>query len=264
MAKATPIRGLSAGTGLRAAASRILGARLRDLQRQEAGLPEVANVHDMRVAARRLRAALRLFQLRELEADVKKLQDALGSVRDLQLQLAWLHGRDELLAARRKAALPRAKRTLAQALLAWRTKTLPRVLAAAESKFRGTLSGGEVRKLLRARLLRCEERMEAALRRPSPPAMHAVRRSAKQLRYLFELTQPAFPSLSKALLAELLPLQASLGVLHDVDVRIALLRPGPLLREQKEYRQRLAAIATAELSRWQTRKVARRARRALR
>jgi CHAD domain-containing protein len=41
----------------------------------------------MRVAARRLRAALRLLRLREFDRAVKKLQDALGDVRDLQLQI---------------------------------------------------------------------------------------------------------------------------------------------------------------------------------
>ena len=269
MAKATPIRGLSAHAALREAGPRILAGRLRDLQRcllrrgrpMGDGLPAEAAVHDVRVAARRLRAALRLLRRREEEAPVKKLQDALGAVRDLQLQIAWLQGRDEALAARRKALLKKAVRALDRALLEWRFQALPQLLEAAGGEFSGRLSGARVRKLLRKRLLRFEERLKTALRTPTPPAMHAVRRTAKQLRYLFELLRPAFPALSKALLVELTPLEGALGELHDVDLRLPLLRDPKLLREQRKVRQRLLRAAVAGLERWQRRRIAPWARR---
>ncbi len=263
MAKATPIRGLSARALLNEAGPRILAARLRDVQQFEARLPEEEAVHGMRVAARRLRAALRLLRLRELDAKVKELQDALGAVRDLQLQIAWLQGRDDALAARRKTPLKKAERVLARVLLDWDSRTLPLLLEAAESKFKGKLSGDHVRKVLRKRLARFEERLEAALDKPAPTAIHAVRRSVKQLRYLFELAQPAFPAAAKSLLVEVTPLQESLGELHDVDVRLHRLRKKDLLRVQKEDRTRLAAMVTAELSRWKKQKLAFRARRSL-
>lgn len=263
MARPSPIRGLSAGTRLREAGPRILTARLRDLERQQPALPEEEAVHDARVAVRRLRAALRLLDLRELDAPVKELQDALGRVRDLQLQIGWLAGRDDGLAAGRARLLRHAQGALDQALARWRRKTLPLLLEAAAGKFRGKLGGKSVRATLRSRLARLEERLGPALERPTPPRMHAVRRSVKQIRYLFELGQPAFPSLSKGLLADLAPLQQALGELHDVDVRIGLLEDGPLLREQKEERARLAALVTAELSRWKDGKIAPRARRRL-
>jgi CHAD domain-containing protein len=72
--------------------TRTLATLLRNLERHEAGLPGVDPVHDMRVATRRLRAALRLLRMRELDPPVKKLQDALGGVRDLQLQIVWFKG----------------------------------------------------------------------------------------------------------------------------------------------------------------------------
>jgi CHAD domain-containing protein len=263
MAKATPIRGLSAGVALHEAGPRILEARLRDVQKHQAGLPGAEAVHDARVAVRRLRAALRLLRLRDLDAPVKKLQDALGEVRDLQLQVEWLTGRDHALAARRKALLDRAKRALARAVGVWRSQTGPRLAEAGAGTFTGKFADRKMRKQLRKRLARFEERLERALARPGPQAMHAVRRSVKQLRYLFELARPALRSVSKSLLAELAPLQEALGELHDVDVRIQLLRDPALLREQREDRERLAKIVSAELARWKKQKSAPHARRAL-
>lgn len=264
MAKAKDIPGLSAKARLREAGPRMLTARLRDVEQFEAALPGVDAVHDMRVALRRLRAALRLLGLRELDAPVKKLQDALGEVRDLQIQVSWLAGRDDALAKRRDALLRKADGSLSRALGVWRSQTLPLVLEAAGGRFKGKLPGPKVRKLLCKRLDRFEERLEAALGRPDPLRMHAVRRSAKQLRYLFELAQPAFPAVSKTLLAELLPLQEGLGELHDVDVRLRLLRDKSLLREQRGDRDRLEAIVVAALSSWKKHKTAQRARRSLR
>ena len=267
MAKATPIRGLSAHAALREAGPRILAGRLRDLQRclrgMTGGLPPASAVHDLRVAARRLRAALLLLRRREEDATVKRLQDAPGAVRDLQLQIAWLRGRDPALASRRKARLQKAFIALDRALVAWRLQALPQLLEASAGKFSGRLSGARVRKLLRRRLRRLEERLKTALRTPTSPAMHAVRRTAKQLRYLFELVRPAFPAASKTLLAELAPLQEVLGRLHDVDLRLLLLRDPGLRLEQRASRERLLRAAVAGLERWQRHEIAPGARRRL-
>src|SRR5258708_19947575 len=94
MPKPTHVPGLDARSPLRQAAKLLLEARLLDVrlyepQLAEGGAPEKP-VHDMRVALRRLRAALRLFRLHELDGPVKALQDALAAVRDLRLQIAWL------------------------------------------------------------------------------------------------------------------------------------------------------------------------------
>lgn len=267
MAKATPIPGLGPRASLQEAGPRILTARLRDVEQYEAGLPAEDPVHDMRVAARRLRAALRLLRLRELDPPVKELQDALGDVRDLQLQVAWLRERDQKLAQRREALLQKAMRALEGALAKWRGQTLPRLLeAAGRTKFRGKLSGGKVRALLRRRLERFEERLEAALEKPTPLPMHRVRISVKQLRYLFELVQRALPKAAGLLLTELPPLQEALGELHDVDVRVDLLRRhrrAALLREQEDAREKLAKIVGAELQRWKDQRTADRTRQLL-
>src|SRR5438105_6071037 len=120
MSKATRVPGLDARSPLRQAAKLLLEARLLDVRRHEEDVPAPEAVHDMRVAARRLRAALRLFKLRPLDAPVKRLQDALGAVRDVQLQIEWLAGRDPALAARRRKLLGRSERALEQAVETWR------------------------------------------------------------------------------------------------------------------------------------------------
>jgi CHAD domain-containing protein len=68
---------------------------------------EIERVHDMRVASRRLRAALEIFapcfprsEHREVLRDVKELADALGARRDPDVQLAEL--------AKLRAQLPEA------------------------------------------------------------------------------------------------------------------------------------------------------------
>ncbi|HUJ28053.1 MAG TPA: CHAD domain-containing protein [Myxococcales bacterium] len=241
MAKATAVRGLTARASLRELGPRLLLARVGDVERYAPGLPGEDPVHDMRVACRRLRAALRLLHLRELEPPVKALQDALGQVRDLQLQIAWLKGRDDALAAKREKLLDRAMKALPRAVEEFRAHPLPPV------KLHGKLGGGRIARILKKRHQRFDERVEKALQRPSAANMHAVRRSVKQLRYLHELVRFAEPGI----LRELEPLQAALGELHDTDVRIGLLRGRPdLLREQKEDRDRLAKIVAAELERF--------------
>src|SRR5512144_937462 len=100
MSKPTEVPGLGPSTPLSVAGPLLVRARLADVRRYEGALsgdgePDPDAVHDMRVAARRLRAALQLFgdaALLALERQVKMLQDALGAVRDVQVQREWLRG----------------------------------------------------------------------------------------------------------------------------------------------------------------------------
>src|SRR5436305_15252612 len=115
MAKATKLRGLGPRSLVRTEGATLLAARLADVRKFEDELLHAMApdpVHDMRVASRRLRAALRLLgnePLRNLEPAVKELQDALGGVRDVQLQIEWLAHRSHSLAARRREVLPSAE-----------------------------------------------------------------------------------------------------------------------------------------------------------
>ena len=94
MAKPTQVRGLHAATPMPEAARALLAGRLADVQRQLGklgGALAADPVHDARVATRRLRAALVLFgedrRVRRADRIVSALQDALGEVRDLHVQI---------------------------------------------------------------------------------------------------------------------------------------------------------------------------------
>jgi len=241
---------------------RLLADRLSELERHETAVPEPEAVHQMRVAARRLRAALRVLQLRGLDPSVKQLQDVLGEVRDLQLQVEWLRGRDEALRREREAQLRMAEQKLSSQLRRWRSRALPALVAAAGDP--STPSARKLSKMLRRRLDRLEERLEEARARLTPKALHRARISVKQVRYILDVVGDAVPRKTAGLEADLKALQASLGELHDVDVRIGVVKKNPkLLRDQKDARAQLAKIIAAQLSRWRKRKVAARARRAL-
>ena len=97
MAPARPIRGLSCDESFRTAAGKTIWTRLEEMVSfTEAALEgrDPEGVHDMRVASRRLRAAIELYQdvfpkrrLKPMLREVKRLADALGRVRDLDVML---------------------------------------------------------------------------------------------------------------------------------------------------------------------------------
>jgi CHAD domain-containing protein len=229
--------------------TRLLADHLAAVQRQEAALPDPAVVHQMRVASRRLRIALRLLQLRELDPQVKRLQDALGEVRDLQLQTEWLQPRDAALHRSRLARLRQAKKALQGEVRRWRSRTLPAILEAAADS--AAPSARKMSKALRKRVQRLHDTLEQARIHPSPRSIHAARISAKKVRYLVEVGKDLLPKKVVRLHGDLKSLHASLGELHDLDLRIALVRARPaLLREQKDARERLGRVAAAQLARW--------------
>ena len=92
MAKARPIPGLAPGTRFGDAAARAVEVRGAEVFAHSAGVldtGEIERVHAMRVATRRLRAALEVFAVcfpkkehRRLLREVKRLADALGERRD--------------------------------------------------------------------------------------------------------------------------------------------------------------------------------------
>ncbi|TMA29042.1 MAG: CHAD domain-containing protein [Deltaproteobacteria bacterium] len=258
MAKPTVPRGLGPRTPLRIAAPRLLEARLGDVRKYEQallrGLP-AEPIHDMRVASRRLRAALDVFGLRNLEPGVKELQDALGAVRDLQLQVAWFARRSRALAARRRDLLPSAAAAFRRTLDVWRSRTAQGIVEATlELAARGRFGGPRMRRIVRKRLGMVARRMRAVEQNPDALTAHRLRIAVKKLRYCAELAGPALPKQSKKLLGQLVPLQEMLGDLHDMDVRIALLgvmRASGLRRSERARRARLAQQLLRELLRWQ-------------
>lgn len=239
MPKATRIPALDPRTRLAVAGPLLLEARLADVRRYEGALagdgePDAGAVHDMRVAARRLRAALRLLGERRafaLEPQVKALQDALGAVRDVQVHRDWIAeraGGDPAvldLARGVDAERPAAEKKLRAALRAWSGAVAPALAQASLAPgARGSLGGERVRKQLRRARARLERRMDDAGEADLAPAeAHGVRIAAKKLRYLAELAAPGRPKRLRRLLAVLEPFLDRLGALHDADVRVARL-----------------------------------------
>src|SRR4051812_1528709 len=96
MAKLEVIEGIDPRNAGRPATRLLLRARLADVRRFEdaARSFDMDGVHDLRVATRRLRAALQNLgadeALDRLERRLEALQDSLGALRDAQIQLRWL------------------------------------------------------------------------------------------------------------------------------------------------------------------------------
>jgi CHAD domain-containing protein len=100
VAKAKPIPDLSAERSYAEAAARIVSVRASELTEHAEGVldtGDIERVHDMRVATRRLRAALEIFEpcfpakpYRDALGEVKRLADALGERRDRDVAMAAL------------------------------------------------------------------------------------------------------------------------------------------------------------------------------
>lgn len=109
MAKAKPIPDLSADQSYAEAAARVISVRATELTEHAQGVldtGDIERVHDMRVATRRLRAALEIFEpcfppndYGETLGEVKRLADALGERRDRDVAIATLGAFSEQMPA---------------------------------------------------------------------------------------------------------------------------------------------------------------------
>ena len=136
MAKAAHVE-LDAELPYREAAARTVEVRAQELFDHADGVLDVTDierVHDMRVATRRLRAALEIYEpcfeaasFKSALRDVKRLADALGARRDPDVQLAALEKLEgelgdlerpglEVLAGELRAEQAEGNETLAAAL----------------------------------------------------------------------------------------------------------------------------------------------------
>jgi CHAD domain-containing protein len=100
VAKARPIPDLREDDAYAAAAAKVVEIRARELVEHSAGVLDIGDIerlHDMRVATRRLRAALEVFEpcfpakrFKPALEEVKELADALGERRDRDVHIASL------------------------------------------------------------------------------------------------------------------------------------------------------------------------------
>lgn len=219
-------------------------AEVRGLTRAVRNGKDVEAVHDMRVASRRLRAALALFepclpsQARACRKKVGSLTGALGRARDLDVQIAtvealrrkparpsWKVGLEYLLDGLRRdrrAAQGEVVRALARMERSGTLRKVERLLKGSHARLPDDADFTEARRLAGTTILGLLKKLksyEFDLARPKAIARHhAMRIAAKRLRYSLEVFEPMYgPSLTPVLRCAK-ALQTLLGDLHDCDV----------------------------------------------
>lgn len=226
-------------------------ARVDALAQEREGVraaEDIECIHRMRVATRRLRAALRLFApllpAKRVEAwlrDVRRITRALGAARDADVQIAYLDG---VLAGelpeRARPGVQRVRLRLRQARERLQTGVLraldrlveDRLIESMEEYLRtvrahACLQGAEptspalmilAGEAVTARLAELLG-YEPYVHQPERVAeLHAMRIAAKRLRYTLELFTPLFAGELKTPLKTAKVLQELLGDIHDADV----------------------------------------------
>lgn len=254
MVKAKEIEGLSCEGNAAGEIRRVLCARLDEMcgfRAQALDWSDPEGVHDMRVASRRLRSALKDFKpylrqrkLSSAAADLKRVADALGAVRDEDVAIMALEelqgeapkedvaaGVAELVDERR-ARREAARVALAQAITEERLAELQAEFVAAVERAVEPRDGRRKKKTPVAELSFREagrevvlarfaelRKLSGCLYRPfEADPLHEMRIAAKRLRYAMELFAACWNDALTEQAAEVAELQASLGELHDCDV----------------------------------------------
>jgi CHAD domain-containing protein len=209
---------------------------------------DIEELHDMRVATRRLRAALSLFEdvlpvtVTKLSSELAWLGRALGEVRDLDVQLVELDRLSTEVPKSDRAALAALRALLENQHAVARTEMLDALDSRRYETFVGrfgrTLSARhESRSGNAARPARAiaPDLIEDSFRsfrkagdriRPGSPATdyHRLRTRGKRARYTLEFLGDLYPGRTEPLVKALTSLQDILGLHQDADVAIDRLR----------------------------------------
>jgi CHAD domain-containing protein len=205
-------------------------------------------VHDMRVATRRMRAAMSLFRealpvrTQRLRDELKWVAGVLGEVRDLDVQLGQLGEWERDMSDEDVAAL----RPLVESLEHRHAEARAMMLEALDSRrYERTVTGmtellkrGPLRRsqasrmpalvaapdLVRRRYRPVRKRGDAIQPTSPPEDFHALRIRCKRLRYAVEFLSPLAPKQSERLIAALVEVQDCLGEHQDAQVAMARLR----------------------------------------
>lgn len=263
--------GLKASTRAAKAARLLLDAKTDEvLAFAKASMSgDVAGVHDMRVAAKRLREAMRLYRrilpkkrYARLMPLVEQLNDALGRVRELDVMM---EGARALAAAAPAAASvldvvaaiwsERRAQLHGDFVLLWdnllsKGRFLQRLRRLARSAGQ---RGGRLAKLpldqyaylsIGAASERVKQRLEPVLTGDDPTALHALRIAVKRLKYTMEPFLTVLPALQEPY-EEVARVQEALGLAQDMDVLAAALNEylaGRDLLETEAARAATAAV----------------------
>ncbi|MCC6614196.1 MAG: CHAD domain-containing protein [Anaerolineae bacterium] len=204
---------------------------------------DIEDVHDMRVATRRMRSALRLLEpyyksktVRTFRAQLKKTADALGAVRDLDVMIAnlttyqqangvpleatiallddrRLEERADLVRILNKDSYRRFVNKFAE------FATTPG--AGARSIDQDSLAPSQLRHLLPTQVyehLGAVRAYDGAIAEGDPETLHALRIEFKRLRYLVHFFSEIMGASVDDFLAELKAIQDHLGAMQDIQV----------------------------------------------
>lgn len=216
--------------------SRLYGLGCRD---------DIEFVHELRVALRRLRAALRVFRtavdglVPVLLDELTRLADALGHVRDADVFLAFLGRRIAEAPEEQRAFLRglerserRRRRRFFRAMLdtfaspdfaAFRERFDPVLRGHVAPESLCALDKGERAVAVQApkvllKRLKSASRLGRGLARASAARQHALRIECKKLRYAAEFFADLYPRGLGAVIEPMAQMQDALGDVHDADV----------------------------------------------
>jgi CHAD domain-containing protein len=224
--------------------------------------PEPEEIHQLRVAARRLRVALRLFgrmlpsaDAKRYRSDLKWFASSLGDVRDLDVYAENFKAYVQTLPAAQRRALSgyqlylrrerkEARRKAAEAVASSRATALlhdfAQFVAAGPSpsalrKWGSLTARDAIRQSVRRSVNRVRRLGDELLgRAPRPAELHALRIQTKRLRYELEFFSDAYPLLQETVSA-CKELQDLLGAHQDAYAATARLRRyAASLRKQGE------------------------------
>ena len=192
-------------------------------------------IHQMRVATRRLRAALRVFadvlppEAIELGGELKWLAGALGAVRDLDVQIQRLKEDVDAVQATPEAAglvvcLFETRRRVAddeltQALASPRyARLLDALEAVLVEPWPATSGEPTPQRLIRARYRRVRRAGARLTEDAAPAELHRARIRTKQLRYTLECFTDLYGGPARKLVRRATRLQDALGTIQDSSV----------------------------------------------
>lgn len=217
------------------------GARTRD---------DVEDVHQVRVACRRMRAAMRIFAgcfeektVSDWQKRLKKLLKSFGTARDLDVQIMFLAQQLEQLHAEQKKMRPGIRRML----LRWqqqRDAVQPGLIKAIDTiqkkqvltgihlemekilfllkPHKPSIQSPEVYRLayeqIRGHVGDLMSRRTAIQDPNDVPGHHEMRIAAKKLRYIMEICSEAMDDHLKPAIKTVKKVQTLLGEIHDCDV----------------------------------------------
>lgn len=205
-------------------------------------------VHDLRVAARRLSAALRVWRTllpartrRAAARPLRRLRRRLGRTRELEVSVELLearlgpggplrHGPLDSLLGRMRERLARRRRAATRRVSPRRLKRLLGRLEAAGTALRAAAAAApgrarEAREFERELAEAARAAVAHAREHPDDETLHGARIRVKKWRYTLECLREALPDAGWPATRPLRGLQAALGDLHDrAEIRAALER----------------------------------------